>query len=457
VHADELADLLRWCTALSTNPADLAGVVMVAAGQRWSALVDSPADLRELTVRTFLQGIERTDPAPRDDMKHLPEELRAVLAAFDRLPKLRRAVLMLSYLEGVTHTEIAGIVDRSPARVRVEIDRALATVGADPYSIRAALDIATWHPPAPTEVARAFQRHGKARARRRRRIGMAGVAVGTLAAVLLAVSAVHRPVVEPRQPGVWAFSHTIRPIPGWEVQSRTVEREWETTILRTDPPGSARCSVAVGTSGATWVRRLPRHPTKVRVGPRTAFYAERTWRNGGGTMLWWEYADAALVIIECGHLPMPREVLPKLASRVVLSEEPVLLPYRIRSIPSRYQVSSVTKGLVSNSTVAYLTRNDYPEGLLQISIRYPASLPMYGVSYSSVMSRYAYGRHAAACRPFATSNICVRADLPIRDTINLAKQPGVVAVLDRIAANLELAPSDTDLAAWFDAREALPA
>ena len=189
MHADELADLLRWCTALSTDPADLAGVVMVAAGQRWSTLVDSPADLRELTVRTFLQGMERKDPAPRDEMKRVPEELRAVLAAYDRLPKLQRALLMLSYLEDVTHTEIAGIVDRSPARVRVEIDRALATIGADPYSLRAALDIASWHPPAPAEVTRACQRHGKARARRRRRIGMAGVAVGTLAAVLLADSA----------------------------------------------------------------------------------------------------------------------------------------------------------------------------------------------------------------------------------------------------------------------------
>ena len=74
--------------------------------------------------------------------------------------------------------------------------------------------------------------------------------------------------------------------------------------------------------------------------------------------------------------------------------------------------------------MAYLTRNDYPEGLLQISIRYPASLPMYGVNYTSLMSRYAYGRHAAACRPFGRSNICVRADLPTRDSINLGKQPG---------------------------------
>jgi hypothetical protein len=173
-------------------------------------------------------------------------------------------------------------------------------------------------------------------------------------------------------------------------------------------------------------------------------------------MLWWEYADAALVIIECGNLTAPRDLLPKLAGRVVLSAEPVLLPYRVRSAPSRYQVSSVTKGLVSNSTVAYLTRNDYPEGLLQISIHYPASLPMYSVNYSSLMSRHANGSHAAACRPFGDSHICVRTDLPTRDGFNAAQQPEVLAVLDRIAANLELAPSATDLDSWFDAREALP-
>ena len=456
MHADELADLLRWCAALSTDPADLAGEVMVAAGQRWSALVDSPADLRELTVRTFLHTTQAPDLAVRERIERVPEELRAVVAAYDQLPKLQRAVLMLSYLEDITNQEIAGLVDRTPARVRLELDRGLAAIGGDPYALRAALDITGWHPPAPADVTRAFQRHARTRARRRRRIGLAGVAVGTLAAVLLSVSAVHRPQVEPRQPGVWAFSHSVQPLPGWSVRRRTVEHQWETTTLRADSPESGSCSVAVGASGAKWVRRLPRDPTKVRVGTRSAFYADRVWRSGGGAMLWWQYADGALVIIECGNLDAPRQVLPKLASRVVLSAEPVLLPYRMRSVPSRYQVSSLTKGLVNNSTVAYLTRNDYPEGLLQISIRYPASLPMYGVNYTSTISRYAYGRHAAACRPFGGSHICVRADLPARDSFNIAKQPGVRAVLDRIASNLELAPSATDLTVWFDAREALP-
>jgi hypothetical protein len=456
VHADELADLLRWCTALSANPADLAGAVLLAAGQRWSALVDSPADLRELTVKTFLETGQTPDPAVRGSVNRLPDKLRAVVLAYDELPKLQRAVLMLSYLEGVTNAETAGIVDRSPARVRHELDRGLATLGADPYSVRAALDIASWHPPTSAEVSRAFQRHARTLARRRHRIGLVGVAVGTLAAVMLTVSAVHRPYVEPRQPGVWTFSHTVRSLPGWSVRSRTVEREWETTTLRAESPESGRCSVAVGASGATWMRRLPRHPTKVRVGTHSAFYAEHVWPNGGGAMLWWEYADAALVIIECGNLTAPREVLPKIGSRVALAVEPILLPYRLRSLPRHYDVTSVVKGLVSHSTVTHLNRNDYPEGLLHISIRYPASLPMYGVNYSSSVSRYASGRYAAVCRPFGDSHICVRGELSAPGPIDIAAQRGALAVVDRIASNLEFAPRATDLTGWFDAQQALP-
>ena len=237
MHADELADLLRWCAALSTDPADLAGAVhgcrgpaLVGAGRLAGGLArahsaDLPARQRKRRIWLSETGMER-----------VPEELRAVVAAYDQLPKLQRAVLMLSYLEGITNAEIAGIVDRSAARVRLELDRGLAAIGGDPYSVRAALDIASWHLPAPAEVTRAFQRHARTRARRRRRIGLAGVAVGTLAAVLLTVSAVHRPYVEPRQAGVWTFSHTVRTLPGWSVQSRTVEREWETTTLRADSP-----------------------------------------------------------------------------------------------------------------------------------------------------------------------------------------------------------------------------
>lgn len=275
-------------------------------------------------------------------------------------------------------------------------------------------------------------------------------------AVLVAVGAVHRPYVEPRQSGVWTFTHTVRPMPGWSVQSRTVERDWETTMLRAEQPSDGRCSVAVGAPGATWVRQLPRKPTQIRVGTRSTNYAERIWPNGGGAMLWWEYADTAWVIIECGRVSNPRKTLPQLARRVALTAEPVMLPYRIRSLPRHYEVTSITRGLVSNSTVAFLTRSDYPEGIVQISIRYPAGLPMSAINNSASVLRYANGRHAAVCQPFGDSHVCVRGDLSTPGSIDIAEQRGALAVIDQIAAGLELATSPVDFTSWFDARDALP-
>ena len=333
MHADELADLLRWCAALSTDPADLAGAVVLAAGPRWPRLVDSPQDLRELTVHTFLRPAKPSDTVARQGIDRIPDELRAVVTAYDKLPKLQRVAVMLSCLEGVTYAEIAGIVDRSTARIGIELDRALAAINADPYEVRAALDMITWQVPAPVEISRSLRRHTRIRTHRRRRIGLTGVAAVTMLVVFVTISAVHRPYVEPRQSGAWTFSHTVRPTPGWSIQSRTVERDWETTILRADPPDGNRCAVSVGTAGASWVRQLPRKPTTVRVGTRTAFYAEGVWPNGGGAMLWWEYADTAWVIIECGSVTNPRKALPELASHVTLTPEPILLPYRIRSLP----------------------------------------------------------------------------------------------------------------------------
>ena len=106
--------------------------------------------------------------------------------------------------------------------------------------------------------------------------------------------------------------------------------------------------------------------------------------------------------------------------------------------------------------MAFLTRNDYPEGIIQVSIRYPAGMPMYGVNNTALVSRYANGRHASVCRLFGDSNICVRGDLSSPGSIDIADQRGALAVIDQIASNLELAASPTDVTSWFDARDALP-
>ena len=68
-------------------------------------------------------------------------------------------------------------------------------INADPYAVRAALDIARQVPDA-ADVNRALRRHARSRARRRHRIGLIGVATGTMLAVLATVGAIHRPDIE---------------------------------------------------------------------------------------------------------------------------------------------------------------------------------------------------------------------------------------------------------------------
>ena len=80
---------------------------------------------------------------------------------------------------------------------------------------------------------------------------------------------------------------------------------------------------------------------------------------------------------------------------------------------------------------------------------------MYAVNNSASVLRYANGRHAAVCRPFGDSHVCVRGDLSSPGSIDITAQRGALDVIDRIASNLELAASPTDLASWFDARRGL--
>ena len=230
---------------------------------------------------------------------------------------------MLSYLEGVTNAEIAGIVDRSVARVRQELDRGLATIGGDPsragrvghrklasaYSCRSvpSLPAARRDAGAPATP----DRLGRSRCRNAR-------------SCLLTVSAVHRPYVEPRQPGVWTFSHTVRSLPGWSVRSRTVEREWR------QPP----CAPSRRKAADAPLRSAPRAPpgSTAAASPsqgsgwrslgllRRARLAKR-WRRDAVVGV----RRRRMVIIECGNLTAPRKVLPKLGSRVALAVEPILL------------------------------------------------------------------------------------------------------------------------------------
>ena len=92
----------RVASNLATNEARRAGL-----GRRLLAL---------------LPGVRR-EPDPHERLER-SEETRRVVAALERLPAHRRAVLLLREQEGMTYDEIAGVLGVSLAKVKVDIFRA---------------------------------------------------------------------------------------------------------------------------------------------------------------------------------------------------------------------------------------------------------------------------------------------------------------------------------------------
>jgi DNA-directed RNA polymerase specialized sigma24 family protein len=458
VQADQLTDLLPWCATLSSEAAELAAEVVVAAGRRWPSLADAPEDLRALTVQTYLGWSRRSDArAAANQGDHLADELRPIAAALDKLPALQRAVIMLSLFERLTRTEIAGIVDRPISTVSRELDRALLTLG-DPYTVAATLSALSWDLPEIPTVDRAVRRVARLHARRRTRVRLLAAAVGLVLLTSVVVVMGNRPTPVARQEAAWAFTSALDPPPGWKVHRRMIGRDWETTIVRSSTGGPGRCLIAVGRVGLAAFSKLPQDVESVRISGRSGFFSERGWPGAPGPALAWEYAPDAWATVECTGVADAAHFLSDLARQVRFTTEPVMLPYRMREAPRPYRVSWIVVGRVSNSAIVYLTRDDYPEGTLVISVNYPASRPLYGVRFDSGgLSRYKNSEHVGVCKEFGDSHLCVRSEVPpVRAGLSSTWHRRSFSQLDSVFTNLVLADSATNRSTWFDARTALP-
>jgi Sigma-70, region 4 len=459
VQADELTDLLRWCAALSSEAAELAAEVVVAAGRRWPSLAAAPEDLRDLTVQTYLGWSRRSEAtAAVRQGDHLPQELRPIATALDRLPAVQRAVIMLSFSERLTRTEIAGTIDRPISAVSRELGRALLSLACDPYTVAATLSALTWDLPQVETVDRAVRRVARLHARRRTRVRLLAAAVGLVLLTSVVVVMGNRPTPVARQEAGWALTSVIDPPPGWEVHRRIIGRDWETTILQKSTAGPGRCLIAVGRAGLAAVRKMPQDAESVRISRRSGFFSERGWAGTPGPALAWEYAPDAWTTVECTGVADAARFLPDLARQLRFTTESVMLPYRMREAPRPYRVSWIVVGRVSNSAIVYLTRDDYPEGALVISVNYPASRPLYGVRFDSGgVSRYENREHVGVCKPFGDSHLCVRSEVPpVRAGLSSNWNRRGFSQLDPVFNNLVLADSATDRSTWFDARAALP-
>ena len=458
VRADELTDLLRWCAALSSDPAELAAEVVVAAGRRWPSLTEAPEDLRVLTVQTYLdwsRHFETTASARQGD--HLAHELRPIAAAMDRLPALQRAVIMLSFSERLTQTEIAGIIDRPISTVSRERGRALLSLSCDPHTVAATLSALTRDLPQVETVDRAVRRVARLHTRRRTRVRLLAAAVSCVLLTTVVVVTGNRPTPVARQEAGWALTTALDPPPGWQLHRRIIGRDWETTILRSSTAGPGRCLIAVGRAGLAAVSKMPQDAESVQIWGRSGFFSERGWPGTPGPALAWEYAPDAWTTVECTGVADAAQFLPDLARQLRFTTDSVMLPYRMPEAPRPYRVSWIVVGRVANSAIVYLTRDDYPEGALVISVNYPAS-PPHGVRFDSGgVSRYKNREHVGVCKPFGESHLCVRSEVPpVRAGLSSNWKRRGFSQLDSVFNSLVLADSATDRATWFDARAALP-
>jgi RNA polymerase sigma-70 factor (sigma-E family) len=154
--AARLPDLLRYATALTGDrelAADLVQDVLTRAFTRWPRIRRTEAPdryLKRMITNAHLShrrrwSVRRIAPAADDvldarapvapdptalDLER-GEQVDRLWQALAALPARQRAVLVLRYYEGLTDTEIAGVLDCAPGTVRSSASRALRALRLD--------------------------------------------------------------------------------------------------------------------------------------------------------------------------------------------------------------------------------------------------------------------------------------------------------------------------------------
>jgi RNA polymerase sigma-70 factor (sigma-E family) len=139
--------LFLFAVVLCSDPVaaeDLVQDVLGRAFERWaqvSAADKVNAYVRRMVVNEYLSRRRRSRLVPREDIGELlaadPDpageyvEREAMLADLARLPRRQRAVLVLSYYEGLADTEIAEVLHCRRGTVRSLASRALAALRID--------------------------------------------------------------------------------------------------------------------------------------------------------------------------------------------------------------------------------------------------------------------------------------------------------------------------------------
>jgi DNA-directed RNA polymerase specialized sigma24 family protein len=449
---DQLPMLLRLATAFTGSPAKASELVADALARDARSLdplsrLEFPeSSLRTLVVAQYLSAYRRRSPLRRPDLSPGLDALSS--------PRQRAAVVLRDGLR-LTPLEIASLMDRSPQQIQDDL-------AAAPHDLRAEIDAFGLIIPPTQDVLRRWSSARRRAASRRLRVmalvsGLALVAVGAIAVPTVVLP---RLPVTPRAPGLWHFSHEVRPAEGWSVVARELTPRVELTEL--DPPGASgdpkKCVVTVHVAGGYDRQAIePLETTTVR--GRDAFFA---FDEAGSPLLAWEYGTDAWTTVLCSSTDLDRAELRSIASWVRFGRSAARLPFALQQVPAGYQIAGLTEHVRNQTAEVTLGRKVLRRGDLHIIVAAPLSgksVSFQGepVAVDAVPGRLVGGSDPRLCLFPGSRSLCLITFWPGGEWPEPAPQPvGAERILLGLARQLRFASDLADSDTWFEADTALP-
>ncbi|HSU37113.1 MAG TPA: sigma factor-like helix-turn-helix DNA-binding protein [Propionibacteriaceae bacterium] len=457
--------------ALVDRPADAAA--LLGAGyadlrrRRKAQTRDPDTAVRDVVLQRYLVRRRPAPASPPDasavDPAALPAELTEIAHRLTRLSPVQRATLVLIRWSGLTHAEVAGLIERpvnAVSRLLGEADRLLA---ADPYAVQATLEELSWRVPALADVRAAAHRAERLTARRQRRIRLVLVA-GVLGLIALGAVPVTRASIplHARPAGEWTYGLQISPPPGWQINSHVVGVDQEYLQLTTEAETETSCQIRAN---------LPSTPQRLR--PDALSDPENVWVSGrravysddgrAGPEVRWTYRPGAQVAVSCGRRDGARELTLQMARLVRFEETPLLLPFAFPPLPAG--VRPVFVGSYEGQSLAVLGHGDgQPRNNadLFLQIEFPGRRPppqARSIAINGVPATVSVdGAAVTLCLPAQDQYVCLVSESE-GDSTAAERRAAVRASrssLTDVARGLRIADPVNDRSRWFDARESFP-
>ena len=467
--AEELDELAQLAAALTGDPdqaAELIGATLARSGRRTRRRPgDSETARRNLMVQRFVAARPAGGPPPSSE--GLPAEFRAVAIRLFELRPLARAILVLVRLKGLTLSEVAGLLDRSPSAVQKELEAAATGLQAESHVVHATLESLSWRTPEEDAIRRARVQAERRQTRQGRRIRLvvAALVVLILASVAVPTLRAMRPLPA-RTAGEWSYGLVLTPPDSWTVAAHFLTVDEEVLELN---GLDTHCTVQALLPSASPENRADRPPTSERVwirGRPVRFNA-----LGQEFRAQWPYAGTGTVTITCEGSGADRASTLDLANRLQFRPGQRLpvpvalgpLPDGLRAAYAGTQQNQTFVGLITGAGLESAEIFVFAGLFDQEEFSGAAWTAREVVEVNGAAAQvYVADALVALCLPVsAPDQVCVGSDIndQVVEPNDIEKRARLEINHRRVRAvaeGMKIAPDLNDRSTWFDAREAFP-